>query len=241
MEWIGNGAGEGAPVIYVLIAIAAVAGLTVLISMGAGSVFGLSESQFGGAVPLVALLAVFLLGAATRIRSMPKFFVNLAVWVGIFGVVLVGYAFRDDLSGVASRVFGELVPGNAVVDREAGTATFRRGRGGHFEVVASVNGARLPMIFDTGATAVVLTRDHAEAAGIDTDSLRYDIPVATANGTGRAAGVRLASIEVGGIVRNNVRAFVAEAGALDTSLLGMTYLETLQGYAVSSNALVLTD
>ena len=227
--------------IYVVIAIAAAVGLGLLISAGAGDIFGLSESQFGGAVPLVALLAVFLLGAVSRSRNVPKFFSNLMIWVGIFGVALVGYAFRDDLSGVAARVFGELVPGSAIVNTEAGTATFRRDRGGHFEVVATVNGARLPLIFDTGATAVVLTQADAEAAGIDTSSLRYTIPVATANGTGRAAGVRLDSIEVGGIVRRNIPAFVAEASALDTSLLGMTYLETLSSYAVSSNGLVLTD
>jgi aspartyl protease family protein len=227
--------------LYVVIAIVAVAGLALLISSGAGDIFGLSESQFGSAVPLVALLAVFLLGAMSRIRNVPKALSNAVIWVGIFGVVLVGYAFRDDLSGVAARVFGELVPGTAVVDREAGTASFRRGRGGHFEVVAEINGARVPLLFDTGATAVVLTDRDARAAGIDMSRLTYSIPVATANGTGWAAGVRLDSIVVGGIERRNVRAFVSEPGALDVSLLGMTYLETLSSYAVSSNSLILTD
>lgn len=227
--------------IYVVVAIAAVVGLAFLISAGAGDLFGLSESQFGAAVPLVALLAVFLAGTAGRIRNIPKTVVNVALWVGIFGAVLVGYTYRDDLSGVAARVFGELVPSTAVVDREAGTATFRRGQGGHFEVVAAINGANVPLIFDTGATAVVLTERDAQAAGIDTSRLSYTIPVATANGTGRAAGIRLDAIEVGGIVRRNIPAFVAERNALDTSLLGMTYLETLSSYAVSSNSLVLTD
>ena len=146
------------------------------------------------------------------------------IWVGIFGVVLVGYAFRDDLSGVAARVFGELVPGSAVVDAEAGTATFRRGRGGHFEVVATRQ--------RRSHSADLRHRRHRRRAhrsamprlpASTRRSLSYTIPVATANGTGRAAGVRLDSIEVGGIVRRNIRAFVAEAGALDTSLLGMTY------------------
>ena len=227
--------------VYVVIAIVAVVGLAFLISSGAGSLLGMTENQFGAALPLVALLAVFLVGAAARSRNIPRTLGSIAIWVGIFGAVLVGYTFRDDLSGAAARVFGELVPGTAMVDREAGTATFRRGTGGHFEVVASINGARVPMLFDTGATAVVLTERDAEAAGIDTSRLSYTIPVATANGTGRAAAVRLESIEIGGIVRNNIRAFVAESMALDTSLLGMTYLETLSGYAVSSNSLILTD
>ena len=227
--------------VYVVVAIVAVIGLAFLISAGAGDLLGMSESQFGAAVPLVALLAVFLLGAMTRSRNIPRTLSSIVIWVGIFGAVLVGYAFRDDLSGVAARVFGELVPGNAVVNAEAGTATFRRGRGGHFEVVGTINGARISLLFDTGATAVVLTERDAAAAGIDTSTLSYTIPVATANGTGRAAAVRLESIEVGGIVRRNIPAFVAENVALDTSLLGMSYLETLSSYAVSSNSLMLTD
>lgn len=227
--------------VIVIVAIAAVAGIAFLISSGAGDMFGLSEGQFGAAVPLVALLAVFLAGAMSRSRNIPRTLTSIALWVGIFGVVLIGYAFRDDLSGVAARVFGELVPGSAVVDSVAGTATFRRGQGGHFEVIATIDGASIPLIFDTGATAVVLTERDARAAGIDTSRLSYTIPVATANGTGRAAAVRLDSIEVGGIVRRNIPAFIAEDVALDTSLLGMSFLETLNGYAVSGNSLILTD
>jgi aspartyl protease family protein len=153
----------------------------------------------------------------------------------------VAYAYRDDLNGIAARVFGELMPGTAIVDAERGIATFRKGRDGHFQVEGRINGAEITMIFDTGASAVVLTSADARRAGIDTAGLRFDIPVSTANGTGRAASVRLDRMEIGGIVRENIRAFVAEADALDTSLLGMSFLETLNRYAVSSNSLELTD
>ena len=65
--------------------------------------------------------------------------------------------------------------------------------------------------------------------------------MSTANGMGKAASVKLDTMNVGGIQRQGVRAFVAEEHALDTSLLGMTFLETLKRYAVSSNALELVD
>jgi len=133
------------------------------------------------------------------------------------------------------------VPGSAVVDTSRGTATFRAGGDGHYTINAQVNGVTVRTIFDTGASAVVLTHADAVKAGIDTDALRYDIQVQTANGTGRAAGVTLDSLEVGGIIRNRVRTFVAEKGALDTSLLGMTFLRTLSRYAVSGNSLELVD
>ena len=97
------------------------------------------------------------------------------------------------------------------------------------------------MVFDTGASAVVLTVSDAEAAGIETAALNYSIPVSTANGTGRAARVRLERMEVGGIVREGVVAFIAEENALDQSLLGMTFLETLSRYSVTQNSLELVD
>lgn len=104
-----------------------------------------------------------------------------------------------------------------------------------------VNGATIPMIFDTGESAVVLSTADAQRAGIDTASLRYTLPVQTANGTGYAASVTLDRVEVGNISRKRIRAFVAQEGALDTSLLGMTFLETLSRYTVSRDALELHD
>jgi len=228
--------------LFIGVAIAVAAGLVVLIVSDAGSLVGLSQDQFGRLIPLVVILVIVAAGLFSRQRhKFGELVGNLVLWVGIFGVALVGYAYRDDLSGVASRVFGELVPGNAVVDREGGTATFRSGLDGHFTINAQVNGATVRTIFDTGASAVVLTHADAIKAGIDTDALRYDISVQTANGTGRAAGVMLDRLEVGGISRNRVRAFVAERGALDTSLLGMSFLSTLSRYGVSGNSLELVD
>lgn len=53
---------------------------------------------------------------------------------------MVTYAYRDELLGVVGRVAGEFQPGVALVDAQAGTASFRRGMNGHFEVNATING-----------------------------------------------------------------------------------------------------
>lgn len=97
------------------------------------------------------------------------------------------------------------------------------------------------MIFDTGASAVVLTVADARQVGVNVAALRYTVPVSTANGQGLAARTRLDSIEVGGIVRRDLTAFVTEEGALETSLLGMTFFETLSRYSVTQNSLELVD
>lgn len=227
--------------IFIGVALLVAAGLALMISADAGTLIGLNQQQTGQLVPLLIILIVVAGGMFSRRRRFAELFGGLVLWVGIFGVAIVGYTLRDDIQGLAGRVFGELSPGIAVVDSSAGTATFRRGMGGHFQVRANINGADIPLIFDTGASAVVLTSEDARKAGIDTDALRYTVSVSTANGMGKAASVRLDNMNVGGIERQGVRAFVAEEHALDTSLLGMTFLETLKRYAVSSNSLELVD
>ncbi|MGN6488424.1 MAG: retropepsin-like aspartic protease family protein [Devosia sp.] len=227
--------------LFIGVAIFIAIGLALLIVSDAGTLVGLEQAQFGQLIALLVILLLVASGLFSRRHRLGEMLGNVVLWAGIFGMVMVGYAYRDDLSGVASRVFGELMPGTAVVDAQRGSASFRSGLDGHFTINADINGETVRTIFDTGASAVVLTHADAVKAGIDTDTLRYDIPVQTANGTGRAAGVTLDRIEVGGITRNWVRAFVAERGALDTSLLGMSFLGTLSRYAVSGNSLELMD
>jgi aspartyl protease family protein len=227
--------------LFIGFAIVIAIGIALLVSADAGTLVGLSQEQTGQLIPLLVILIVIAGGIFTRRHRLSELAGNLAAWGGIFAVVLVGYAYRDDLQLVASRVFGELVPGVAVVDEERGTASFRGGRDGHFMINAGINGTEIRTIFDTGASAVVLSHADAERIGLNTDALRYDVRVSTANGTGNAAAVTLDEVDVGGILRNNVRAFVAEEGALDTSLLGMSYLGTLTRYGVSGNSLELVD
>lgn len=227
--------------IFIGIALVVAVGLALLVSADAGSLVGLTQAQTAQLIPLLVILVVFAGGLFTRRRKATELVTSVLLWAGIFGVAAVTYAYRDELTGVMARIAGEFQPGVAVMDAEAGSATFRRGMGGHFEINATVNGHTTPMIFDTGASAVVLTIADAEAAGIDTAGLAFTIPVSTANGTGRAARVRLDRVEVGGIVRERVVAFIAEQGALETSLLGMTFLETLSRYSVTQNSLELLD
>ena len=227
--------------IFIGIALLVAAGLVLLISADAGSLVGLTQMQTAQLAPLLILVIIFAGGLFTRRHKATELIGGLFLWAGLFAVAMVTYAYRDELLGVVGRVAGEFQPGVALVDAETGTATFRRGMDGHFEVNATINGHTTPMIFDTGASAVVLTIEDAEAAGVDLDRLRYTVPVATANGQGLAARTRLDSIEVGGIVRRNLTAFVTRDGALDTSLLGMTFLETLSQYSVTQNSLELVD
>jgi len=228
-------------VLFVGVALLVAAGLALLVSADAGALLGLTQTQFGQLIPLVILAIIFAAGAFSRRQNIGAIAGNFAVWAGLFVMVLVGYTYREDLMDVAGRVIGEFSPTTAIVDSANGTATFRRGLDGHFTVASTVNGSPMPLLFDTGASAVVLSFRDADKAGIPVDELRFTLPVMTANGTGRAAIVQLDRIEIGGIARRNVRAFVAEDGALHGSLLGMTFLETLSRYSVEGDKLELAD
>jgi aspartyl protease family protein len=112
---------------------------------------------------------------------------------------------------------------------------------GHFEVRGSVDGAPVEFLVDTGATSTVLTAADARRAGLDPDGLSFSIPVATANGTARAAAARAEELMVGSIVRRNVTVMVAPDGSLQQSLLGMNFISTLSGFDMRGDRLVLRD
>ena len=158
------------------------------------------------------------------------------IWVVIALALVVGYTYRADLRGVYERVMAELVPGRAV-NRGVRTVEIVRGRNGDFQVAAQVNGVRVAMVLDTGASSVVLTQEAAKAIGLPLEVLVYDVNVDTANGRTRAASVTLDRVAVGDIVERAVPALIAQPGQLRTSLLGMSFLNRLESWEVRADKL----
>ena len=110
--------------------------------------------------------------------------------------------------------------------------------GGHYVVEAAVNGAPVTFLVDTGASDIVLTMADAGRLGFHPATLRFTQPFATANGEVRGAPVVLREIRVGQFSLFNVPASVNEA-PLRVSLLGMSFLQQLNGYGVENGKLVL--
>lgn len=168
---------------------------------------------------LVALL-VFI-AAAYGIARRPRL-AQTAVQAGIWFVIFVAGYLAFDNRDVLERLTG---PRQAIVTSQTGTIVdVPRRRDGHYYMELEVNGMPLRFVVDTGATHMVLSQADAAAVGIPTGRLRYDGRARTANGLVRTADVRLATVALGEIEDRDVRAIVNE-GALDTSLLGMSYLQ----------------
>jgi len=159
------------------------------------------------------------------------------IWIVIGLALVIGYSYRFELHGVVDRVRAELVPGTAI--SHGRNVEIARTNSGDFAITAQINGARVPMVLDTGASSVVLTRDDAKAAGLPLEVLSYTVNIDTANGRTHAAPVTLDRIAVGGLVERSVEALVAQPGQLHTSLLGMSFLNRLQSWEVSGDRLLL--
>ncbi len=192
-------------------------------------------------VRLGALMAWFGLLAGSVLmhaRARPKSALrHAAIWVAIGLVLIVGYSYRDLLTDIGERVRGEIAPAEGIAAAD-GSVGIRAGADGHFRVAAEVDGVRIVFLVDTGASHVALAPADALALGFDPERLDYTDITSTANGTGRSAPVRLGSIAIGPIQVHDVRAGVNEA-EMDESLLGMSFLGRLSGYAVEGDRLTL--
>jgi len=162
-------------------------------------------------------------------------------WSAVAAVLFASYSFRSQLQAIGEQALAQLAPGVPMIAQASSGRAVEivRPREGDFTIRAEVNGARIAMLVDTGASSVVLSADAAKTAGLPVELLKYDVPIETANGRSYAASVVLDRIAIGGIVERKVPALVSSPGDLKTSLLGMSFLKRLESFEVHGERLVL--
>jgi aspartyl protease family protein len=189
------------------------------------------------ATKIMALVLLGVAAAALFHQRFTRVFESVLIWVVIVLLLALGYTYRFELREVGDRMLAELIPGRAAT--RGHTVEIARGGGGSFSVATQVNGARVAMVLDTGASAVVLTQEAAKAAGLPLEVLNYSVSVDTANGRARAAPVTLDRLSVGGITERSVPALIAQPGQLRTNLLGMSFLNRLESWEVRGDRLMM--
>lgn len=209
----------------------------------AGNIAGIPSEEFARLAYAAALLLVIGSGVIFAYRGKPGTALrHAATWLLAGTVAVAGYAYRSEVGIFAERVWAELNPSYSIERRgEDGMLelVLTRRIDGHFAANVAVNGAEIPMLVDTGASALTLSHEDARAAGIDPDSLSYSTTVLTANGRALVAQTTADSVEIGSISFGSARVFVAQPGRLNESLLGIGILSRLESYSVEGDRLIL--
>ena len=207
----------------------------------AGEIAGIDANTFANLVYLLAFALVIGSGVIALFHGRVGEALRAAMfWAVLVAGLALGYTYRVELQAVGDRLIAEFLPGHPIA--RPGTSMvveIVRSREGDFTVRADINGQRIAMLVDTGASSLVLTPEAARAAGLPVDLLKYDVAIETAKGRGRAASVVLDRVAVGDLVERRVPALVSEPGDLKTSLLGMSFLNRLDSFEVRGSRLML--
>ena len=181
---------------------------------------------------------LIVVGARSGLLSLLRALVSASFWAALIVALWFGYEHRDELFELAERALDSVDGAQPSVGAN-GEVTFKRSLSGEFVVTAKVDDRPVRFVFDTGASTVVLTAEDARRIGLETAGLDFSAEVFTANGAALAAPTRMARVAVGPIVVRNVRALVTRPGAMQESLLGMSFLDQLQSYSVERGRLTL--
>ena len=153
------------------------------------------------------------------------------IWGLIFVGVIIAFGFKDVLMASLFDKEPQMISEDTIV--------LTRDRSGQFLANVEINGTDIEFLVDTGASDLVLSQADARAAGVDMERLNFFIRSMTANGEVKSAPVRLDTVAMAKFVDTDVPARV-NGGALDISLLGMTYLDRFRSLRVEGDKMYLS-
>ncbi len=163
-------------------------------------------------------------------KNLSKTAQQALIWGIIFVGVIAGYGLWNDVQ-------------NDVLARQSvgagGTIVIPRAPDGHYNLTVEINGTTVPFVVDTGASQIVLSQRDAQRVGLDPSALVYSGQAFTANGIVRTAPVTLDTLTLGPVRDRKIRAVVNE-GVMDTSLLGMEYLNSMSRIEIIGGEMILT-
>jgi len=110
---------------------------------------------------------------------------------------------------------------------------------GHFVADVQVRGIPIRALVDTGATLVSFSAEDAAKFGLREEPGQRKAQFSTANGIVMASLVRVPEIRLQGITVYDVEAALMPAGAMQGTLLGMSFMKKLEGYESRGASMVL--
>jgi aspartyl protease family protein len=144
------------------------------------------------------------------------------------GVLVARWADRSGPIGSSPKAMAAAPADPPASVSNSRTVILSPSNDGHFRTQARVDGRRLELVVDTGASQIALRAGDAARLGIFPTPRDYSVKVSTANGITRAALVQLGRVEIGDIVVRDVPALVHPDEALGVNLLGMSFLSRVR-------------
>lgn len=133
--------------------------------------------------------------------------ISIAIWLALAGVI---YYLVDSIQN-PNKIYNL---GNS------SSVVLKRGLDGHYRSEALINGKKVKVLVDTGATGVAISQATADLLNLKSiNAIRTN----TANGDSIGYMVRLDSVQIGGVRAHNVAAMIAP-GLDGDILLGMSFL-----------------
>jgi len=134
-------------------------------------------------------------------------FISILVWLALAGTI---YYLADSIQN----------PNKIYKLGNTSSVVLKRGLDGHYRTEALINGEKVNVLVDTGATCVAISQSVADKLNLKSiNAVRTN----TANGESIGYMVRLDSVQIGGVHANNVAAMIAP-GLDGDILLGMSFL-----------------
>nr|WP_321462278.1 TIGR02281 family clan AA aspartic protease [uncultured Cohaesibacter sp.] len=152
-----------------------------------------------------------------------------------------GYMKASETSSALSASTSSEQTNSAAQSRQASARriVLQAGAGGHFFAKAHFNNKVIHTVIDTGASFVALTHEDASRIGLRFTKSDYKVRVSTANGVVFYARARVPTIRIGQVSVRNVDILVAPKGALDVTLMGMSYLSKLKSFKMERGRMIL--
>ncbi|ACT48466.1 retropepsin-like aspartic protease family protein [Methylotenera mobilis] len=132
---------------------------------------------------------------------------SIIIWLTLAGVI---YYLADSIQN----------PNKIYTLGNSSSVVLKRGLDGHYRSEALINGKKVKVLVDTGATGVAISQSTADLLNLKSiNAVRTN----TANGDSVGYMVRLDSVQIGGVHAHNVAAMIAP-GLDGDVLLGMSFL-----------------
>lgn len=157
-----------------------------------------------------------------------------AAWAAIFAVALLAVtaARRNGVRladvPIALGLTSEHGSGNTLI--------IQRSPDGHFWANVAINGHRLRMLIDTGATTSAISIDTARAARVEVND-PFGVMLNTANGPMIARRATASAFDVGPIHAQDIDLSVAPS--FGTGMIGMNFLSRLKSWRVEGDRMIL--